>query len=102
MSNIHNNIDEDRLAQINNELRNKKVKVDGDDTPWLPLESNPEIFTKFGHDVSNWYRRILLCSMLRVHIVLLLLIYLYNCILLYCSYILCVQTYNKDWYAKKL
>ena len=77
MSNIHNNIDEDRLAQINNELRNKKVKVDGDDTPWLPLESNPEIFTKFGHDVSNWlYRRILLCSMLRVHIVLLLLSYI--------------------------
>ena len=55
MSNIRNNKDEDRLAQINNELRNKKVKVDDDDTPWLPLESNPEIFTKFGHDVSNWY-----------------------------------------------
>ena len=54
MSNIRNNKDEDRLAQINNELRNKKVKVDVD-TPWLPLESNPEIFTKFGHDVSNWY-----------------------------------------------
>ena len=30
----------DRLAQINNELRDK-VNVD---TPWLPLESNPDIF----------------------------------------------------------
>ena len=39
----------DRLAQINNELRDK---VDNVDTPWLPLESNPEVFTSFGHDVS--------------------------------------------------
>ena len=52
ISNSCNNKYEDRLAQINKELRKKKVKVDDDDTPWLPLESNPDIFTKFGHDVS--------------------------------------------------
>ena len=50
MSNNNNCNNTDRLAQINNELRDK-VNVDTR-TPWLPLESNPEIFTKFGHDVS--------------------------------------------------
>ena len=49
MSNNNNCNNTDRLAQINNELRDK---VDNVNTPWLPLESNPEIFTKFGHDVS--------------------------------------------------
>jgi len=48
MSNNNNCNNTDRLAQINDQLRDK-VNVD---TPWLPLESNPEIFTKFGHDVS--------------------------------------------------
>jgi ubiquitin carboxyl-terminal hydrolase L3 len=38
----------DRLAQINDELRDK-VDVD---TPWLPLESNPEIFSTFGHQIG--------------------------------------------------
>ena len=46
--------DGDRLRSINDELREQS----GDESsPWLPLESNPEIFTQFGHSVglpSGW------------------------------------------------
>lgn len=38
----------DALAAINAELR-KADLPDDDDGPWLPLESNPEVFTDFAH-----------------------------------------------------
>ena len=87
----------DRLTQINNELRDK-VNVD---TPWLPLESNPEIFTKFGHDVSCVLLSlcIMCCTsfVMTIHVLLILLIViLHNIIYSYNN------TRYKDWYASKL
>ena len=43
----------DRLVVINDALRRQS----GDVSPWLPLESNPELFTEFAHCVglqSSW------------------------------------------------
>lgn len=45
--------DGDRLRSINDELRHNA----GASSPWLPLESNPEVFTQFAHSVglpSDW------------------------------------------------
>ena len=40
--------EEDRLRAINDELRGQ-----GDEpSPWLPLESNPEVFSQFAHSVG--------------------------------------------------
>ena len=39
---------DDRLRSINNELR----KHAAEDSQWLPLESNPALFTGFGHRVG--------------------------------------------------
>ena len=38
----------DRLAVINDELRGQAAEQ----TPWLPLESNPDIFSAFGHQIG--------------------------------------------------
>ena len=40
----------DRLAAINDELRGQADVYE--QTPWLPLESNPEIFSNFGHQIG--------------------------------------------------
>ena len=39
---------QDPLKQLNDELRDKPDAAG----PWLPLESNPEVFTSFGHRVG--------------------------------------------------
>uniref|UniRef100_A0A7S1L0Z0 Ubiquitin carboxyl-terminal hydrolase n=1 Tax=Alexandrium catenella TaxID=2925 RepID=A0A7S1L0Z0_ALECA len=41
--------DGDRLRSINNELRAQSANAA---SPWLPLESNPEIFSEFAHRVG--------------------------------------------------
>lgn len=41
--------DDDPLRAINDELRAQGANAD---SPWLPLESNPEIFSKFAHSVG--------------------------------------------------
>jgi hypothetical protein len=41
----------DPLAQLNDELRARGPEVD-DESPWLPLESNPQVFTAFAHSVG--------------------------------------------------
>ena len=41
--------DSDRLKNINNVLRVQAVDAD---SPWLPLESNPAIFSEFAHSVG--------------------------------------------------
>jgi hypothetical protein len=46
--------DRDPLKAINDELRRSDAEATG---PWLPLESNPEVFTSFGRRVglhSSW------------------------------------------------
>lgn len=46
--------EEDKLRSINDELRRQS---DNESSPWLPLESNPQVFTEFGHSVGlpqNW------------------------------------------------
>ena len=43
----------DELKKLNDELR----KLGGASGPWLALESNPQIFTHFGHKIgldTNW------------------------------------------------
>ena len=52
---------DDRLKAINDELRGQDL---GEAGPWLPLESNPEIFTSFGRRVGlpePWEFRDLWC-----------------------------------------
>ena len=54
----------DRLKAINDELRG----ADADAGPWLPLESNPEVFTSFARQVGRTCggstRRCWPCSMM--------------------------------------
>lgn len=40
---------EDRLRNINDELRGQ---AEDSSSPWLPLESNPELFTSFAHAIG--------------------------------------------------
>jgi ubiquitin carboxyl-terminal hydrolase L3 len=40
---------EDRLQCINNELRDQAADPS---SPWLPLESNPSLFTQFAHSIG--------------------------------------------------
>jgi len=39
----------DRLKEINDELR---LQSENPSSPWLPLESNPELFTEFAHSIG--------------------------------------------------
>ncbi|CAB9498785.1 terminal hydrolase isozyme L3 [Seminavis robusta] len=49
---------DDPLAVINAGLREQEEEEEDPDSPWLPLESNPEIFTDFAHKSGglpkNW------------------------------------------------
>ena len=40
--------DDDRLKAINDELRGQNIAAG----PWLPLESNPAVFTSFGRSMG--------------------------------------------------
>ena len=46
------NTREDRLKTVNRELQDNQKKDHQDDTSWLPLESNPDIFNIFATKIG--------------------------------------------------